>query len=107
MLDGSREIRREVVGDFREQRQRDVADAVVRVNAPALSLVLNDDGHSGIANLDVQHLCVVMDERADLERKAVHDLVHAADGLKERRLPLVLKRLVKAKPPKLRTEKFF
>src|SRR5215213_3436809 len=106
---GVGEILREVVIDLAEQRQGNVADAVVCVDvaAPAGLAIANGDGHSVVARLDVQHFGVVLNEAPDFTHEAINDLVHAAHWLEECRLPFIFERLVKAMLPELRAEKFF
>ena len=61
LLDGSVEIRREVVANVLEQWQGNVADAVVSVNTAAFASMFDDDGDTVGANLYIQHFGVVLD----------------------------------------------
>ena len=69
--------------------------------------IANSYSYSVSARVDVQHFGVVLNESTDFAYEAIDDLVHAADWLKECRLPLVFKRLVEAMLPELCAEKFF
>src|ERR1044072_3068111 len=104
LLDRRIETRIEIVTDLLEQRQRNVADAVVCFEGAARSFAFDDNVDAVNANLNVEHLGVVLNQRADFIHEAVDDFVHAAHRLKQLLLPFVFKRLVEAEAPELGTE---
>src|SRR6185369_1054005 len=102
------EVVGEIVIDLTENRQRNVADAVVGLQLSAFAVfeVSDRNGYAIVASLDVQYFRFVLNEFTDFAFEAIDDFVHASHRLEERGLPFVFKRLIKTVIPKLRAEQF-
>ena len=93
-----------------QHRQRNVRQAIVRAlhelaSVPAIA-IHDLDPRSVVQQTDRHHRAVVIDQVPDFALEAVHDLIHAADRLKERGLVVIVLFAVETVLPKLGIQQF-